>query len=110
MINIEKNLKIISAMGQDQLQIFRSILNLLNNKYNVRMLDFDIENSIFSYGINPLQIFEIQAELERQLGIPIPIKAFFRSNTLIGIIEDIACSIMNEADFSAADGLHSSLG
>ncbi len=110
MLSIEKNLNLITTMGQDQLRIFRSLLSLLKNRYDVRMSDFDVENSIFSYGINSLQIIEIQAELERQLGIEIPIKAFYRSNTLVGMIDDIARSMQNETDFATAGALRFSFG
>ena len=96
MLNFEKNFEQIAAMGPMNLKVFTHITHILTTKYGVRMADFDIEKSIFFYGIDSLKIIEIHSALEGQLGLSIPTEAFFKSNTFKGMIDDIVSSISNK--------------
>jgi acyl-CoA synthetase (AMP-forming)/AMP-acid ligase II/thioester reductase-like protein/acyl carrier protein len=96
MLNIEKTFERITSMGPMHLKVFTSLIQILTTKYQVRMADFDIEKSIFFYGIDSLKIIEIHSKLEEQLDRKIPTEAFFQANTFLGMIDDIVNSISNE--------------
>jgi thioester reductase-like protein len=96
MLNIEKTFERITSMGPMHLKVFTSLIQILTKKYEVRMVDFDVEKSIFFYGIDSLKIIEIHSTLEAELGCQIPTEAFFYANTFLGMIDDIAGVISNE--------------
>jgi thioester reductase-like protein/acyl carrier protein len=96
MLNIEKTFERITSMGPMHLKVFTSLIQILTKKYEVRMVDFDVEKSIFFYGIDSLKIIEIHSILEAELGCQIPTEAFFYANTFLGMIDDIARVISNE--------------
>jgi acyl-CoA synthetase (AMP-forming)/AMP-acid ligase II/nucleoside-diphosphate-sugar epimerase/acyl carrier protein len=96
MLNIEKTFERITSMGPMHLKVFTSLIQILTKKYQVRMADFDVEKSIFFYGIDSLKIIEIHSTLEGELDCKIPTEAFFYANTFLGMIDDIACAISNE--------------
>jgi thioester reductase-like protein len=96
MLNIEKTFERITSMGPMHLKVFTSLIQILTKKYEVRMVDFDVEKSIFFYGIDSLKIIEIHSILEAELGCQIPTEAFFYANTFLGMIDDIAGVISNE--------------
>jgi thioester reductase-like protein len=96
MLNIEKTFERITSMGPMHLKVFTSLIQILTKKYEVRMVDFDVEKSIFFYGIDSLKIIEIHSTLEAELGCQIPTEAFFYANTFLGMIDDIARVISNE--------------
>jgi acyl carrier protein len=96
MLNIEKTFDQITAMGPMHLKVFTYIMQMLTDKYQVSMLDFDLEKSIFFYGIDSLKIIEIHSTLEGQLNTKIPTEAFFQANTFKEMIDDIVKSISNQ--------------
>ncbi|MDJ0601992.1 MAG: SDR family oxidoreductase [Crocosphaera sp.] len=96
MLNIEKTFDQITAMGPVHLKVFTYIMQMLRDKYEVSMVDFDIEKSIFFYGIDSLKIIEIHSALEARLNCKIPTEAFFQANTFKGMIEDIVKCISND--------------
>jgi len=96
MLNIEKTFERITSMGPMHLKVFTSLIQILTKEYEVRMVDFDVEKSIFFYGIDSLKIIEIHSILEAELGCQIPTEAFFYANTFLGMIDDIARVISNE--------------
>ena len=96
MLNIEKTFYQITAMGPMHLKVFTYIMQMLTDKYQVSMLDFDLEKSIFFYGIDSLKIIEIHSTLEGQLNTKIPTEAFFQANTFKEMIDDIVKSISNQ--------------
>lgn len=98
MLNIEKTFERITSMGPTHLKVFTSLIQILTTKYQVRMADFDIEKSIFFYGIDSLKIIEIHSILEEQLGCSIPTEAFFQANTFLSMIDDIVHSMSNNND------------
>ncbi|MFN9174136.1 MAG: SDR family oxidoreductase [Synechocystis sp.] len=98
MLNIEKTFDQITAMGPMHLKVFTHIMQMLTDKYQVSMLDFDLEKSIFFYGIDSLKIIEIHSTLEGQLNTKIPTEAFFQANTFKEMIDDIVKSISNQDD------------
>ncbi|EAZ92698.1 SDR family oxidoreductase [Crocosphaera chwakensis] len=98
MLNIEKTFDQITAMGPVHLKIFTYIMQMLRDKYDVSMIDFDIEKSIFFYGIDSLKIIEIHSALEARLNCKIPTEAFFQANTFKGMIDDIVKSISNDGN------------
>jgi thioester reductase-like protein/acyl carrier protein len=101
MLNIEKTFEQITSMGPMHLKVFTHMMQMLTDKYQVRMADFDIEKSIFFYGIDSLKIIEIHSALEGVLGCSIPTEAFFQSNTFKETIDDIVKSISNNGDLKA---------
>ncbi|GBF82342.1 SDR family oxidoreductase [Aphanothece sacrum] len=98
MLNIEKTFDQITAMGPMHLKVFTYIMQMLTDQYQVSMLDFDLEKSIFFYGIDSLKIIEIHSTLEGQLNTKIPTEAFFQANTFKEMIDDIVKSISNQDD------------
>ena len=96
MLNIEKTFERITSMGPVHLKVFSSLIRILTNKYQVRMADFDVEKSIFFYGIDSLKIIEIHSTLEGELDCQIPTEAFFYANTFLGMIDDIARAISSD--------------
>ncbi|MCF4968512.1 AMP-binding protein [Nostoc sp. CMAA1605] len=96
MLNIEKTFERITSMGPMHLKVFTSLIQILTKKYQVRMADFDVEKSIFFYGIDSLKIIEIHSILEGELACQIPTEAFFYANTFLGMIDDIARAISSE--------------
>jgi thioester reductase-like protein/acyl carrier protein len=101
MLNIERTFEQVTAMGAMHLKVFTHIMQMLTNKYQVQMADFDIEKSIFFYGIDSLKIIEIHSNLEGQLGCSIPTEAFFQANTFKEMIDDIVQSISNNSNLKA---------
>ena len=96
MLNIEKTLELVTSMGPLHLKVFSTIMPILTKKYNVRMADFDVNKSIFFYGIDSIKIIDIHGELEKTLKCTIPTVAFFEANTFIDMIDDIVKSITGE--------------
>ena len=96
MLNIEKTFNQITVMGPTHLMVFTHIIQMLRDKYHVSMVDFDIEKSIFFYGIDSLKIIEIHSTLEGKLNCKIPTEAFFQANTFKGMIDDIVKSMFDE--------------
>ncbi|MDZ8086370.1 MAG: AMP-binding protein [Nostoc sp. DedQUE12b] len=96
MLNIEKTFERITSMGPMHLKVFTSLIQILTKRYQVRMADFDVEKSIFFYGIDSLKIIEIHSTLEGELGCQIPTEAFFYANTFLGMIDDIVRAISGE--------------
>lgn len=96
MLNIEKTFERITSMGPMHLRVFTILIQLLTTKYQVRMADFDVEKSIFFYGIDSLKIIEIHNILEERLNCSIPTEAFFQANTFLTMIDDIVHSISDD--------------
>ena len=103
MTTLEKTLHRLMTMGPEHLKVFSIISQLMSQRYQVDVADVDLDHSIFFYGIDSLNIIDIHTELEKQLGKPIATEAFFNSNSLIGMINDIVVSIPSRSDRSGAD-------
>ncbi|UXY15472.1 thioester reductase domain-containing protein [Chitiniphilus purpureus] len=99
MLNIEKALQRITEMGPEHLRVFSLLTQILTSRYKVRMADFDVDKSIFFYGIDSLNIIDIHAELEQKLQRQIPTVAFFRANTFIEMIDDIVVGMVDRSQF-----------
>lgn len=96
MLNIEKTFERVNSMGPMHLKVFTHIMQMLTSKYQVSMADFDVEKSIFFYGIDSLKIIEIHSALEQELDCKVPTEAFFYANTFLEMVDDIAKAISNE--------------
>lgn len=94
--NIEKILGKVSAMGPIHLKVFSLTTQILTRKYDVNLADFDVDKSIFFYGIDSIKIFDIHSELEKALERSIPTEAFFEANSFIGMIDDIVKSLSHD--------------
>lgn len=99
MSNIEKALARITELGPDHLRVFSLLTQLMSSKYGVQLSDFDIEKSIFFYGIDSLNIIDIHAHLEKKLGCSIPTVAFFRANNFMEMIDDIVAAMADRHQF-----------
>jgi thioester reductase-like protein len=101
MLNIEKALARVASLGPTHLKVFSLLTQILTNKHQIRLADFDIEKSIFFYGIDSLNIISIHAELEEKMQCTIPTAAFFRANTFIEMIDDIVAGISQKGALQA---------
>ncbi|WP_148714955.1 AMP-binding protein [Chitinolyticbacter meiyuanensis] len=99
MYNIEKALQRITDMGPEHLRVFSLLTQILTARYKVRMADFDIDKSIFFYGIDSLSIIDIHAEMEKKLERSIPTVAFFHANTVVEMIDDIVVGMTDRSQF-----------
>jgi acyl-CoA synthetase (AMP-forming)/AMP-acid ligase II len=93
--NLEKIFQEIMSMGFPHLKVFTNLIKILTNKYQVKMVDFDLEKPILVCGIEFPQLMEIRDQLEKQLECPIPVEIFSQENNVKGLLNDIACAISN---------------
>ncbi|MGB3292237.1 MAG: AMP-binding protein, partial [Phormidesmis sp.] len=94
--NIDKTLNRITSMGPVHLKVFTNLMQILTAHYQIQMSDFDVEKSIFFYGIDSLKVIEIHSLLEEKMSCEIPTEAFFYSNTFLGMVDDIVQAISTE--------------
>ncbi|WP_255987648.1 AMP-binding protein [Chitinolyticbacter albus] len=99
MYNIEKALQRVTDMGAEHLRVFSLLTQILTARYKLRLADFDIDKSIFFYGIDSLSIIDIHAEMEKKLERSIPTVAFFHANTVIEMIDDIVIGMTDRSQF-----------
>ena len=89
MYNVEKSLRVINQMGPAHLKVFSQLLQIINDELQLNIVDLDVENSIFFYGIDSIKLIDVHSKLEQSLGYPIPTEIFFRTTTLILLIDQI---------------------
>ncbi|MDD5036439.1 MAG: AMP-binding protein, partial [Methylococcaceae bacterium] len=101
MSNLENTLQIINEMGFLHLKVFSDLAKILNEKYRLRMVDLDLDKSLFYYGVDSISALDIHCTLEKSLGRPIPLSALFHADTLLGMIDEIASGLTHDKPVKA---------
>ena len=97
MKNIQQILSAVNELGGEHLKVFSTLMQILSEKHNIHLGDFDLDQSIFFYGIDSINIVDIHAEMEKRLGATIKSDAFFEANNFLDMIDAIVkCMDNNE--------------
>jgi acyl-CoA synthetase (AMP-forming)/AMP-acid ligase II/acyl carrier protein len=94
-LNLEKTFAQIMSMGSTHLKIFTQLIRILIDKYEVQLVDFDLEKPLSIYGIDSSKLVEIHRTLEERLACRLPVELFCPTNNFKGMLDDLVCSLSN---------------